>query len=76
MLTRLIIFLICKKLKVKLYQQFQFVNQNSKSTCYYFAYDGLLKITEDGEIKPSTVKLNWILDPECKVRTVELWGVE
>lgn len=64
-MRRLIIFLIRKKLGLKEYDDFRFVNQKSEAV-YYFNERELVKI-EYGLIAPSNVSLNWLLSDECKI---------
>ena len=67
-MRRLILFLIRKKLGVKKFQAFRFVNQSSPTEYYYFTKDELLKVFYNGErIKSSNASLNWMLHDECKV---------
>ncbi|MBO5319042.1 MAG: hypothetical protein J6B01_04440 [Ruminococcus sp.] len=72
MLKKLIIFLIKKKLGVKEKQAFRFANQKSNTDYYCFINEILWKyqFAEDGFgpfIKESNVRLNWLLDDECKI---------
>lgn len=70
-MKRLIIFLIRRRLGLKLGEEFQFVNQKSDKDTYYFDRDGLNKIEFAGryewEFKPSNVSLNWLLNDECEI---------
>lgn len=68
-LKRLIIFLIRKRLGLKKNELFQFTNQKSHIDVYYFTEDKIMKI-ECGKLRPSSVKFNWMLDDECKIRKV------
>ena len=74
LLTRLIIFLVRIKLGVKKYEKFQFTNQRSDKDFYYFTEDIFWKKEHDEEgkatIDRSHVSLNWLLDPECKIRKI------
>lgn len=74
LLTRLILFLIRIKLGVKKYEEFQFTNQRSERDYYYFGKRVFWKVEFDEEGRPhsdhSHVSLNWLLDPECKIRKV------
>lgn len=70
-MRRFIIFLIRRRLGVKLYERFQFVNQKSDADYYWFTEIGIMKreFRPDKIIitKPSTVSLNWLLDNDCVV---------
>lgn len=71
MLKRFILFLIRRKLGVKLYEEFRFTNQ-CKADIYWFQPDGVYKETENGhEVKKSTVSLNWLLSEECEIERCE-----
>ena len=73
MYKKLIIFFLCKKLGVKKYDTFRFNNQRSKINVYYFTDNALLKIdVEKRELRDSNVKLNWLLDKDCKVTKSEI----
>lgn len=72
MLKRIIIFLIRKKLKLKLYQRFRFRNQKTDNV-YYFERDKLIKVP-DGVLtkkEKSLVSLNWLIDDRCEIDIVE-----
>lgn len=74
MLNRLIIFLLCRKLGVKRFQPFRFVNQNSKHDYYMFDQECLLKYVYLGDCyihNLSNVKLNWLLDDDCEIVIVD-----
>lgn len=74
---RLIIFLIRKRLGLKLGERFRFTNQKSKYDKYYFDRNRLVKLLYCDSDLPhlnmdSSVSLNWLLalDPKkdiCKV---------
>lgn len=65
MIKRLVIFLVRKKLGLKLYQPFKFIEQKSNAE-YVFTEWELLK--DDGKIiRPSNVSLNWLLNDECEI---------
>lgn len=68
-MKRLIFFLIRKRLGLKKYEHFRFENQKSNAL-YYFTESRLMK-NYLGYIQPSNVKLNWILDDECKIIKLE-----
>lgn len=65
MLKRLIIFLIRKRLKLKKYEPFRFVNQKSNAR-YFFNDDAVMKDWH-GYVAKSSVSLNWLLDDECQI---------
>lgn len=73
-MKRLILFFIRRKLGLKKHEKFRFANQNSQSDYYYFSNDRLMKRQFDkdgrGFLKESKVKLNWILDDECRVKVI------
>lgn len=65
-MKRFIIFLIRKRLGLKKYHCFRFVNQKTDAL-YWFTEDRILKLWH-GRITPSNVSLNWILDDECELK--------
>lgn len=65
-MKRLIIFLVRRRLKLKIREPFQFIGQRSKAI-YYFTEDAVMKAWR-GNIEKSGVSLNWLLDDECKIR--------
>lgn len=70
-MKQLIIFLICKHLKLRKYELFKFVNQ--KDNCsYYFNSEALIKMIpgQKKRLKYSEVSLNWLLNDKCKIRKV------
>lgn len=74
-IKRLIIFLIRKRLGLKKFERFQFIEQKSKHNKYYFASDALMKVRYvDGKGRiemdtiPAHVSLNWLLDDECRIK--------
>ena len=73
-MKRLILFFIRRKLGIKKHQKFRFTNQRSKNDYYYFSHDCLMKRHFDsdgiGVLKESNVKLNWILDDDCRVKVI------
>jgi hypothetical protein len=72
MYNRLIIFLLRKKFGLKKYEGFRFTNQKSKVNAYYFTDTELLKEDiEEGVIRPSNVKLAWLLDERCHIVKAE-----
>lgn len=69
---KLIIFLLCKKLGVKKYQEFQFTNQRSTVDRYFFTDKDLSKwVGEEGIVRPAKVNLNWLLDDDCELKICE-----
>ena len=70
-MKRLIIFCIRKRFKLKEYEDFQFTNQKTNNH-YYFTENNLMKYDPETLIAmPSNVKLNWLLDDNCKIIHVE-----
>lgn len=70
----IIMFLIRRRFELKKLEEFQFVNQKSKTDYYYFSNQGVWKrsYTDDGEYiigstRPSRVSLNWLLDDRCQI---------
>ena len=75
MIKRLIIFLIRKRLGLKKFERFQFVNQASKRNDYHFTSDALIKVgyyRHNGEqtmyIRPSHVSFNFLLSDDCQIK--------
>ena len=69
---RLIIYLIRKRLGLKKYEKFQFINQHNKKHIYFFTDDKLYKHVYYPELdyryrKLSNVSLNWLLSGKCKI---------
>ena len=72
-MTRLILFLIRRKLGVKKCENFRFTNQKNKEDTYYFYNAGIRKVYKRDDItrcKQSNVSLNWLLDPNCEIEKV------
>lgn len=67
-MKRLILFLVRKKLGLKKYEMFQFINQKSNAM-YYFTENGLMKLWH-GQTTLSGVSINWLLDDECTIAKV------
>lgn len=70
---RLIIFLVRKRLRLKVGEPFRFTNQRSKLDYYYFTKKRLVKAEyQKGQDKPfkrtSNVSFNWLIDKDCKIR--------
>lgn len=75
-MKRLILFLIRRRLGLKLNEPFKFANQNSRYDFYWFTPYALLKYEyrEDvvgfgliGSTDKAHVSLNWLLDDECEI---------
>ena len=64
-MRRLIIFLIRKRLGLKKYEDFRFVNQKSDAV-YYFSEIGVMKRWR-GQTMRSSVSVNWLLDKDCAI---------
>lgn len=64
-MKRLIIFLIRRRLGLKKYEQFRFMNQKTKDV-YYFTNTELIKM-ECGMCHRSGVSLNWLLNDNCEI---------
>ena len=64
-MRRLIIFLIRKRLGLKKYEDFRFVNQKSDAV-YYFSEIGVMKRWR-GQTMLSSVSVNWLLDKDCEI---------
>lgn len=70
-MTRLIIFLIRKKLGLKKYEHFRFTNQKVKSDYYYFTETNIMKHVHGwGNIYHSNVSLNYLLSNKCEIEKV------
>jgi hypothetical protein len=69
-MTKLIVFLIRKKLGLKKYQNFQFNNQKSEVEFYWFTETNLMKMRNDGVKEEAHVSLNWLLDKNCRVHSI------
>lgn len=65
MVNRIILFLIRRKLGIKKFEEFQFVNQKTDAI-YFFDYTGIKKRWQNKEVA-SSVSLKWILDDDCKI---------
>lgn len=64
-MKRLILFLIRRHMGLTKFEPFQFENQKSNAV-YYFDDDAIKKAWR-GNITKSTVSLNWLLNPDCKI---------
>lgn len=69
MINRIILYLICRKLGIRKFQEFRFANQKTNAT-YWFTHDGISKHW-NGETTLSHVSLNWLLNPECEIVKIE-----
>lgn len=68
-ISKLIIFLIRKKLKLGKYDIFKFTNQKQEGL-YMFDNNRLVKYEPLQDFVYSKVSLNWLLDDECKVKVI------
>lgn len=68
-MKKLIIFLVRKHLKLKKYETFQFEGQKSNAV-YYFTEDAVMKHWR-GVTEKSHVSLNWLLDDECQINSLD-----
>ena len=74
-LRKLVIFLVRKRLGLKLYQKFKFANQKHSLDYYYFNKTHLIKVRDDIQIwYPSSVSLNHLLSDECKENIIIMEG--
>lgn len=71
-MKRLIIFIVRRRLGLKKGEGFRFDNQKSDSDWYYFTKDRLMKVQNGYLDKPSNVRLNWLLDDECKIKKINV----
>lgn len=71
MKKKFILYLIRKHLGVKKYQKFRFENQANKTTYYYFNDIEVMKVYENGFSERSRVSLNWLLNDECEITTID-----
>ena len=69
-MSRLIVFLVRCKLGVRRGQQFRFDNQKHKRDTYFFTATRLMKI-EGTIVKESNVRLNWLLNDNCKIEKIK-----
>lgn len=73
-MTRLILFLVRRKLGLKKGEWFRFTNQKNKEDKYFITNDEVVKMTRSSNgfiyAKPSNVSLNWLLDPNCEIEKV------
>ena len=66
-MKRLIIYLLRKKLGVKLFEKFQFVGQKSDDYYWFTQTDIYKYVANTGALRPSSVSLHWLLDDNCEV---------
>lgn len=65
---KLIIFLIRRRLGLKKYERFRFINQKSKDNFYFFNSTNLIKYSAvDNAAIESHVSLNWLLSDKCEI---------
>ena len=74
-MKKLIIYLIRKRLGLKLGERFQFTNQSerNKDEYYFFTDTAIMKARTNKNsgrehISHSNVGLNWLLNDECEIR--------
>lgn len=67
-MRRFVIFLIRKKLGLKKYEKFKFVNQKSDAV-YYFTESNVMKFWHNQTVL-SGVSVNWLLDDDCEIERV------
>ena len=65
-MKRLILFLIRRKLGLKMCEAFQFTNQKSDAI-YYITGNSVMKLWR-GNIEQSHVSINWLLDDDCEIK--------
>ena len=63
-----ILWMIRTRLGIEKYRGFQFVNQKSRSSVFYFGDDGLME-NYFGLHRPADISLNYILN--CKIKFLE-----
>ena len=66
MIKKIVMFLVRKKMGLKIREPFQFVNQKTNAV-YYFTEDAIMKAWR-GVVEKSGVSLNWLLDDECVIK--------
>ena len=65
LMKKVILFLVRKRLGLRKYEWFRFINQKS-TAMYRFDNDGIAKYW-GGVEERSNVSLNWLLDEDCKI---------
>ena len=71
-MTRLILFLIRRRLHLKKNEHFRFANQKSSEDEYWFTGTKLMKLHHDTYhhtcyVRQANVKLNYIVSDRCKI---------
>ena len=78
-MKRLILFLIRRRLGLRLNEKFKFTNQKSQYDFYWFTpcalmkhecHTDVLKSCLTGKIDKAHVSLNWLLDDECEIEKI------
>lgn len=67
-MRRFVMFLIRKKLGLKKFEKFKFVNQKSDAV-YYFTESNVMKLWHNQTVL-SGVSVNWLLDDDCEIERV------
>lgn len=67
-MRKIVIFLIRKKLGLRTYEKFRFVNQKTDAI-YYFTEGNIMKLWRN-QTMLSGVSVNWLLDKDCKIERV------
>ena len=67
-MRRIVMFLIRKKLGLKKFEKFRFVNQKSDAV-YYFTESNVMKLWNNQTVL-SGVSVNWLLDDDCEIERV------
>lgn len=70
-ITRLITFLICKRLGLKRFESFRFSNQKSEDIYFFDEYSLQKIIGGYGAYKHSRVSLNFLLSKGCRINKLE-----
>ena len=70
-MTRLIVFLIRRKLGLRKGEHFRFTNQRTRANYYYFDSSALRKVSiHDNMVTDvlSDVPINWLLSDDCSIQ--------
>ena len=67
-MRRFVMFLIRKKLGLKKFEKFRFVNQKTDAV-YYFTESNIMKFWCN-HTALSGVSINWLLDDDCEIEKV------
>lgn len=67
-MRKIVIFLIRKKLGLRTYEKFRFVNQKTDAV-YYFTEGNIMKLWRN-QTMLSGVSVNWLLDSDCEIERV------